>query len=466
MSDTETITAVSTPPGEGGIGIIRLSGPESLAIARRVFTAPCPDEEARVRYLYYGRLIDPADNTRVDDGFMVYMRAPRSFTGEDVVEFHLHGGTLVLKKTLEVLLRTGARPAGPGEFTRRAFLNGRLDLARAEAVIDVIRAQTESALSSARGRLDGSLSRRVNEIKEMLLSLLVSTEAGLDFPEEEVEEVPHEDFTGGLEEAAALLKKLLRTHDEGRVLREGVKVLILGRPNVGKSSLLNILLKEERAIVTPVPGTTRDVIEETVSLRGIPARLMDTAGLRETADFVESLGVRAARERISEAGLILFVVDSSAGGFTEDLGLLAPAAGKKVIIVANKDDLGGEKGRSAVTKAFGGHGGRRVVFISALKEEGIEGLEDAIYEESTGRPYGVRAEAEPGELVVSVRHKRLIEEALEGVDRTRSALANGMGREFAAADLRYSVDRPGEITGEVTTEDLLDRIFGEFCIGK
>ncbi len=477
----DTIAAVATPGGEGGIGIIRISGPDALSAGRKIFSSPALKNGGQVkeRYLYYGRFVDPRDASliEIDDGFLVYMKGPASYTGEDVVELHLHGGALVLKEALGAVLRAGVRAAGPGEFTKRAFLNGKLDLARAEAVIDVIRAGTASALASARARLDGSLSHRVNEIKKTVVDLVAGTEAALDFPEDAPgyeagrKGGPDKKILEEIGRVSGALEKLINTFDEGRALREGVRVLILGRPNVGKSSLLNILLREERAIVTPVPGTTRDVIEEAVNIKGVTARLMDTAGLRETGDFVESIGVRAAREKIKGADLILFVVDASEEDFSADLELLRGAQGKKVIIAANKIDLIGGERWSAIRERFKG---RRVEFISAVnvkvneKEKGIEGLEEAIFEEAVGRHTGTGgvSEAAPGVLITSVRHKNSLEEALGSMERAGKALREGLEAEFVAADLRTALNSLGEITGEVTTEDILDRIFSEFCIGK
>lgn len=459
MPKIDTIAAVSTAWGEGGIGIVRLSGPDALDCALKVFSLK-KDTEIRDRYLYYGEI--KGNGSVIDNGFLAYMRGPRSYTGEDVVELHCHGGPLILKNVLEALLKNGARGAEPGEFTKRAFLNGKLDLAQAESVIDVIRAETELSLSSARGRLAGALSAKVNSIKEGLLTLLTHIEAELDFSEEELDGLSKDRIFSGLKDARVSLEKMLSTYGEGKVLKDGIRVLILGRPNVGKSSLLNILLREERAIVTPIPGTTRDVIEEVVNIRGLPIRLQDTAGLRETADHVESIGVRAARDRIATSELILFVIDASFPSFYDDLALLNEAGGKKLIIVANKADLADGIQEDGIKKAFEG---RKICFISALRSSGIEELKDLIYEEALGRPYG-SAQAPAGELITSSRHKDSLEKALEGIGRTEDALNEDLPKEFVATDLRWSVDRLGEITGETTTEDILDRIFSNFCIGK
>ncbi len=452
----DTIAAISTPFGEGGVGVIRISGPDAIPIGQKAFHA---NGELRERYLNFGH-ISGLDGAKIDTGFLVYMKGPRSYTGEDVVELQCHGGTLVLKKALEAVLRCGARPAGPGEFTKRAYLNGKLDLAQAEAVIDLIRAKTEAGLSSAQSRLSGALSSKIGTVKGGLFKLLTHIEAELDFPEDEIDGMPDDQFLEGLSLAEGALKRLLATYEEGKVIKDGVKVLILGRPNVGKSSLLNILLKEERAIVTPVPGTTRDIIEEVINLRGIPVRLMDTAGLRKTRSHVESIGVRAAMEKVKDAHLVLFVVDASSRSFAGDIEILRSVTegDKKVIVVANKTDLAKDP-----KAEFDGH---KTVFISALKSIGIEELKDEVYKEAVGHAFGSSLDTDPGEVLVSARHKIALERCFEGIKKTEEALKGGLAREFVATDLRWSIDRLGEITGETTTEEILDEIFNNFCIGK
>ena len=480
MERTDTIAAISTAQGEGGIGVIRVSGPLALAVAKRLFLPASAVKTFKPQRLHYGSIKDPGTGRTVDNGYLVYMKTPHSYTGEDIVEFHCHGGMLVLKKALAAILNCGAggeegagrvRIAEPGEFTKRAFLNGKLDLAQAEAIIDLIRSKTEASFLSARSMLEGRFSKKANEIKEILTGLLTRLEAELDFSEDfsEAEGLSKEKFSEGIEKAGDAVKKLISTYDGGRVLKEGIKVIILGRPNAGKSSLLNILLKEERAIVTPVPGTTRDTIEEVVSIKGIPVRLMDTAGLRDTEDVVESIGVDRARKRAAEAGLIIFVADCSQRDFSEDLRMLnsindrsVNKPGKKIIVVANKTDLVKNGNLEEIGKIFSGY---PLVFVSALKEEGIPALEEKIHEEATGY-YSGFFEADQGELVTSERHRDALVRALEGMDRLKSTAEQGMPAEFIAADLRWSLNRLGEITGEVTTEDILERIFSEFCIGK
>lgn len=465
MGTESTIAAIATPPGEGGVGIIRISGADALSIGMRVFLPHAPVAGIRPRHLYYGSFqsTEGAQPVSLDTGLFVYMNGPASFTGEEVVELHCHGGAVVLKTVLEAVLRKGASMAQPGEFTKRAFLNGKLDLVQAEAVIEVIRSQTGSALSAANERLSGTLSAEVREIRDRLLTILAHVEAELDFAEDEVEQLNDDLLIDGLASARLSIERLLSTYEEGKAVRDGIKVLILGRPNVGKSSLLNLLLKEERAIVTPVPGTTRDLIEEAININGVPVRLMDTAGLRDGADDVEAIGIGLARGRIKDADLILFVVDSSVVSYEEDLLILKETVGIKTMIVANKCDLGtGFQGRS-IEDIFSGY---PVVFISALERRGIDGLNDAIYQAAVGRHASVMVDVAQGPLVASIRHKRALEESSSAIDRAIEAVREVAAREFIAMDVRAALDSLGEITGETTTEEILEKIFSEFCIGK
>ncbi|MBI5286409.1 MAG: tRNA uridine-5-carboxymethylaminomethyl(34) synthesis GTPase MnmE [Deltaproteobacteria bacterium] len=460
MYPFDTIAAIATPPGEGSVGVVRVSGPQAPTIATRIFQprGRLSPEEFKSHRLYYGHIIDPASNTPVDDGFLTVMKKPRSYTGEDVVEISCHGGQLILQRVIEVILREGARLAEPGEFTKRAFLNGRMDLAQAEAVIDLIRAKTDLGLKASRAQLEGGLSRKVDEIKDSLADLLARIEAELDFPEDDVERLGVEEMERVVEEAKRGISQLLDTYTGGRILKEGIKVIILGRPNVGKSTLLNILLKEERAIVTPIPGTTRDIIEDVVNIKGIPVRLMDTAGLRETADEVESIGIRLAMKRLEEAQMAIYVADATAQSHGKDIETLKGIPeDKKLIVAVNKIDLMDSSKIEGVRGAFKD---RRVVEISALYEKGIDSLEDAIYEGAVGQPSLMEGEV----LVTNLRHKMALVGAGEALERARDAFVLSM--EFLAIELRETTKRLGEITGEVTTEDILDRIFSQFCIGK
>ena len=483
MDINDTIAAIATPLGEGGIAIIRVSGPDALAVASALFTPKHGAEgggEFKARHFYYGELRATDSGALLDDANLVYMPGPASYTGEDVVEFHCHGGLLIMRNVLAAILGEGARMAEPGEFTRQAYVNGKLDLTQAEAVIDLIRAGTESALVSARGRFEGRLKNRLKHVREPLFGLLARIEAELDFSEDEVDKLPAEEILAVVLETEASLKKLLATYGEGSALRDGVKVVILGRPNVGKSSLLNLLLKEERAIVTAEPGTTRDVIEETVNIRGIPVRLMDTAGLRKAKGKAEAIGVERAKERAKEARLVLFVVDSSDPvAFKKDQKIL-DAIEQKTIIVANKSDLIKKRARDEVERSFKGRQREegdelKPVFISALTEEGLADLEDAIFKAAAGHaPMFVGTSIEGrrilidtlGETITSARHKAALEQAVGGLERALKAESESFPMEIIAFELRWALDRIGEITGETTTEDILDRIFSEFCIGK
>ncbi|MEE9542482.1 MAG: tRNA uridine-5-carboxymethylaminomethyl(34) synthesis GTPase MnmE, partial [Thermodesulfobacteriota bacterium] len=455
-TNIDTIAAIATPVGEGGIGIIRISGPGALPATSRVFI-PAGSVPLEERRLVYGRIVqaEPTDGvSTIDNGFAVFMPAPRSYTGEDVVELHCHGGSQVLSRVLSAVLDPSIHPAVrlavEGEFTRRAFLNSRMDLAQAEAVIDVIRAGSEGALKAASARLAGGLSVEINTIKEKLATALARIEAALDFPEEEDVEKNPDNNAGlltALEECSEVIKGLIDTYATGSALRDGVKALILGRPNTGKSSLLNTLLKEERAIVTEVAGTTRDVIEEVLDISGLKIRLMDTAGLRETTDRIESLGVAAALGRVEAAELLLFVVDADmvTAVDLELLTLIEEAEGKRILVVANKVDLIDGPKRQEVAALFKD---RDIVFISALTGDGLKDFEEAIYHSATGAS---KEDITQMALVASVRQKTALENALAGIAEAAESVKKSMDGEFIAVDLRRAINHLGEITGEVTT---------------
>ena len=465
MNLSDTISAIATPHGEGGIGIIRISGADAENIANAIFKPRKnpPFGKGGIfenRRLYFGTVFNPSDNTPLDDALMAIMRKPYSFTGEDVVEFHCHGGQLVLQRALEAVLRQGARLAEPGEFSKRAFLNGKMDLAQAEAVIDLIRAKTDLSLRLARLQMEGVLSEKVNQIKEAAIDLLVSIEAGLDFPDEEdVKILSGSEINKRLKQISGEIKKLLYTYEEGRVIREGINCIILGRPNVGKSSLLNLLLKEERAIVTAIPGTTRDIIEEVVNIKGIPLRLMDTAGLRETQDEIESIGIRFTMQRLESSQMVLFVVDLLDGEFKEDMKILEKITDKKTIIIGNKTDKASIEAVSSFHSAFKE---MTRLEISALLNKGIEELRQTIYNEAIGR----KTNEFTGVVISNARHKISLEQAQRAVIKAEETLENGLSGEFIAVELKETIEKLGEITGAVTTEDILDRIFSQFCIGK
>jgi len=457
-NDVDTIAAISTPIGEGGIGIVRLSGDQVEDIIQRVFRRPGGNGKLESHRLYYGEIVDPASDDVVDEVLVSLMRSPRSYTREDVAEINCHGGVVALRRVLELVVREGARIAERGEFTKRAFLNGRIDLSQAESVIDIIRARTEDSLSVAVRQLQGELSERVREIEEEMVGLLAALEAALDFPEDDIAETPRGEVRKRVMKAVSELDGLLTTSETGRVVREGVSTVIVGSPNVGKSTLLNALLRENRAIVTEVPGTTRDVIEEIMNLNGIPLRLIDTAGIRVTQDVVEKMGVERGREALAQADLVLWVVDASQGMSEVEMELAGVLKTRKVIVCINKIDLERRIGVDDVRKVLPG---KPVVEMSLKEGTGRERLEQAI--EETVLKGGVRA----GEaLVTRSRQREALERAREAFVRVIDTIDKGMNIDFMTIDLRDGLEHLGEVTGETVSEAVIDRIFKDFCIGK
>jgi len=460
MNAGDTICAIATPPGEGGIGIIRVSGEKALDIASRVFVGAGGRtvRDYQTHTLHHGELRAP-DGKRIDEVLVAVMKAPRSYTCEDVVEFHCHGGPLILRLGMEALLLSGARLAEPGEFSKRAFLNGRLDLAQAEAVMDLISARTEAGLRVALEQLRGALSEELGRLREGLVRLLVEVEAGIDFSDEDITFISAQGLANGVTVVRDRITQLIRTAEDGRIVREGVTAVLVGRPNVGKSSLMNALAKADRAIVTPIPGTTRDVLEEFVNVRGIPVRLLDTAGLRETVDVVEREGVRRSHDALARAELVLAVLDGSEPLDDEDRRLLDLARGKAVILVVNKSDL---PPRLEPRHLKGLTEENRIVWVSATASAGMEELRDAI------RDAVLKQGLEPSEgvLITHLRHRGALERAQASLEQVLLSVERCMAAEFVAVDLRAAVNAIGEIIGETTTDDILDRIFKEFCIGK
>lgn len=465
MSLDDTIAAIATPSGEGGIGIVRISGKESVKIAAELFKSMKPVKEFKSRCLHYGTILNPLNNAPIDNCLLTIMKSPHSYTGEDVVEIHCHGGSLILQRVLEAMLRCGARTAEPGEFTKRAFLNGKMDLAQAEAVIDVIRAKTDLSLDAARNHLSGKLSKKINAIKEDLVSLLCRIEAELDFPDEEgITLLSNDEVMDRIGMAADAINQFLLTCDEGKILAHGLKVIIIGRTNVGKSSLLNILLKEERAIVTPMPGTTRDVIEEVINIKGLPVRLMDTAGFRETKDEIEKIGIRFTMDRLKDAQLVLFVIDAAQDDISEDIKLLKKITSQKnedikIILIFNKIDIAEPSKVSSHANIFSNY---NIVRISALTEDGIDELNEAVYISAVGQ----NACNVHDIIITNLRHKIALEKAAGGLKAAQDIIKGNFLRELIAGEVKYAVDCLGEIVGETTTDDILERIFSQFCIGK
>jgi tRNA modification GTPase len=458
----ETICAISTPLGEGGIGIIRISGPEAIAVVDRIFVSSCNDtlRAAPSHTLQHGHIIHPATHERIDEVLIGVMHGPRSYTREDVVEINGHGGPVLLHRVLELLIHQGARLAEPGEFTKRAFLNGRFDLTQAEAVMDLIRAKTDVGCRAAMKRLEGGLGREIRDLREKLSLLLAYIEAAIDFPEEDLEILPRPRATEDVRSALSDVKRLIESAVEGRILQEGLATVIIGRPNVGKSSLLNGLLQQDRAIVTSIPGTTRDLLEGYLNIKGLPLRVVDTAGLRTPADDVEQEGIRRTESAIAEADLILVVVDASDGLVTEEEDLLRKhAAGKKAVLVINKIDIAQSAGKTIQQKL---EGLVPSVLVSATKGEGLEELKDTIKNVAIVMPWS----ESDGVRVANFRHKIALLAVQGHLDQALSSIQTGMPEDIIAVDVRASLDRLGEIVGETTTEDILSRIFQTFCIGK
>jgi tRNA modification GTPase len=452
----DTIAAVATPPGEGAIAVLRLSGPAALEIASKIFRRSANGDLESHRF-YYGNIVDPSSAVVVEEVMLVSMHAPRSYTREDVVEISCHGGSVPVRVLFDLLLRSGARAAEPGEFTRRAFLNGRIDLTQAESVLDVIRAKSDVSLAMAHKQRAGVLGRRVESVKSTLVEALAFLEASLDFSDDEVSPSIGHSIDARVADGITSLSRLLQTFEQGRVLHDGVSVLIAGVPNVGKSSLLNALLQEERAIVTAIPGTTRDLIEDRLTIDGLPVRLLDSAGIRETDDPVEQAGVRIVRDRLATADLILLVLDGSRPVTGEELALAEELTQRPLVIVRNKSDLPQSRGWPP---SLARH---RTIPVSARGGEGLQNLKRFIHDTFVSVD---GSHARESLFITNRRHTDLVSRAAEALVRCRDARTSGLPAEIAALELRLAVDLLGKITGASSTDDLLDVIFGEFCIGK
>jgi len=456
----DTIAAISTPIGEGGIGIVRMSGPEALSIVQGFFApgrhpALSSTPPVFVPYrLTYGHILEPATAQVVDEVLVAHMPAPHTYTRQDVIEINCHGGVVPLRRALELCLRGGARLAEPGEFTLRAFLNGRIDLAQAEAVLDVVQARTEAGLRLAVDQLGGRLSKEIHRARAQLVDVLAWLEAAIDFSSDEI---PERDVGPDLLAAREALERLLAGADQGIIYRQGLRTAIVGRPNVGKSSLLNALLRASRAIVTPIPGTTRDTLEEMLNLRGVPLVLVDTAGIRAASDDpVEQIGIERSRAALAAADLALLVVDASEPLTPADSEIAALVGTKTALVVINKSDL------PAVTDACHLLPQRPHLHVSALTGQGLETLEEAVVETI----FAGQALASNAVLVSNPRHKASIHRALDHVVAAQATLAEGLPADFVSIDVTAAVNVLGEITGETAHEDMLEAIFGRFCIGK
>ncbi|HAM04792.1 MULTISPECIES: tRNA uridine-5-carboxymethylaminomethyl(34) synthesis GTPase MnmE [unclassified Megasphaera] len=459
MYDTaDTIAAITTPLGESGIGAIRISGPDAYAVGDKIFKSKSavPLKERRDRSIQYGTIVDE-NGTCIDEVLALIMKGPHSYTAEDVLEIQCHGGREALESILQLILRSGARMANPGEFTERAFVNGRIDLAQAEAVMDVIQAKSRAGLTSAVSQLEGRLSKVINKTRKELTELVTRLEVMIDYPEEDLEDIAVPDVSGALQEMQEKLQHMLEESQNGRMIRDGVMAAIAGTPNAGKSSLLNRLLQEERAIVTDVPGTTRDVLEEWITLRGVPVCLVDTAGIRETDDTVEKIGVSRARRYLDQADIILAVIDGSRPLTDEDKDILQSAADKNVIIVLNKTDL-----PSVMTSQDLSTYGFPICPISASTGDGLEELKDRLLQEvlKGGFTDG------PSALLTNTRHIELVRQSAEALERARQSLQDGMPLDCAVIDIRQAWDTLGSITGDTVHDDIVEEIFSRFCLGK
>ena len=452
----DTIAAISTPKGEGGIAIIRISGDKSFEILDKIFVKKNPNANLGFYKLNYGFIKDREKT--VDEVMAVRLKAPKSYTCEDIVEINCHGGTLVSEKVLELVLRNGARHAESGEFTKRAFMNGRIDLSQAEAVMDIIQGKTEKSVSLSLDQLRGDLRDKVNQFKKALLDITAHVNVVLDYPEEGIDDPLPTELRNNLEKVYEEANRLIDSYDTGKKIKEGIKTVIVGKPNVGKSTLLNALLHEERAIVTHVAGTTRDVIEEIINIKGVPLVLVDTAGIRKTDDIVENIGVEKSKQFIGKADLVLLVLDASKELENEDIEVINQIKEnkKKVIVLLNKIDL-----NKKINLA--GHNLENIVEISAKDNIGIEDMQEKIYS------YIVEEDVENSSeklIITNIRHKTALEKTKDAIKNIFETIDMGLPMDLISVDLKEALDSLSEITGEISSEDILDHVFGNFCVGK
>ncbi len=458
----DTIAAISTPMGEGAIAIVRLSGDQAFAIADSLFKGVGSKRLSEVasHTIHYGHLIDPKTGQVAEEVMVSVMRGPKTFTKEDVVEINCHGGLVSVNRVLQLVLNQGARLAEPGEFTKRAFLNGRIDLSQAEAVIDLIRAKTDRAMNMALGQMEGRLSRLIQKLRQEILEILAHVEVNIDYPEyDDVEEMTHHMLLEKAKYVKAELEKLLQTSQQGKILREGLSTVIVGRPNVGKSSLLNSLVHENKAIVTDIPGTTRDVIEEYVNVRGVPLRLLDTAGIRETEDIVERIGVERSRQVLKEADLILLVLNYSDELSEEDRNIFEAVEGMDVIVIVNKTDLPQKINMDEVRGLAKDYS---LVTTSLLEDQGVDQLEEAI----SSLFFSGAIESGDMTYVSNSRHIALLNQAAHSIEEAISGVEMGTPIDIVQIDLTRSWELLGEVIGESVHESLIDQLFSQFCLGK
>lgn len=453
----DTIAGISTPRGEGGIGIIRISGTEAFEILEKIFVPKSKKKISELKNfsINYGHIVDREEV--VDEVMVSIMKSPNTYTKEDIVEINCHGGFVITEKVLEVVLKNGARIAEAGEFTRRAFLNGRIDLTQAEAIIDIIHGKTEKAISLSLNQLRGDLKEQIEHLKKLILDVAAHINVVLDYPEEGIDDPLPQNLVDNLKEVVDTTNTLISSYDKGKLIKEGIKTGIVGKPNVGKSSLLNSILREERAIVTHIPGTTRDIIEEVVNLKGIPLILVDTAGIRKTDDVVENIGVEKSKKILQEADLILFVIDGSRELDEEDLKIYDSIQSDNVIGILNKIDVEKIADISKLTKI------KKWIEISAMKNIGIDEMEEKIYRHIISENI---EDSSQKLTITNVRHKSALEKTKQSVENMFETIDGGLPMDLLAVDIKGALDSLSEITGEISSEDLLDHIFSNFCVGK
>lgn len=453
----DTIAAISTPMGTGGIAVIRISGDDAVKIADKVFFGSKKLSDVPTHTIHYGFIKDKNGN-KIDEVLTSVMLAPKTFTREDTVEISVHGGITVSCEALSAIVSAGARPAEPGEFTKRAFLNGRIDLSQAEAVIDIINAKTALAKDNALSQLEGSLSAEIKAMRYELVHLASQMQVIIDYPDEDLEDVSREDIENVCRSCISKAQSLLKTADGGKILRDGIRTAIAGKPNVGKSSLLNALSRSDRAIVTDIAGTTRDVIEEFVNLDGVPLLLADTAGIHDTEDVVEKIGVEKSRNAIEEAELVIAVLDGSAEIDGEDMKILEETNGKRRIVLINKSDISD----ADTERICGMANGSPVISVSAKTSDGIDKLSECIKS-----MYSIGSlSSSDGAVITNIRHKKALEDAADALKRAVLALSGGMPTDIASIDINAAIDSLGEITGETVSESIVNDIFHSFCVGK
>ncbi|HLS22728.1 MAG TPA: tRNA uridine-5-carboxymethylaminomethyl(34) synthesis GTPase MnmE [Pseudogracilibacillus sp.] len=457
--EADTIAAISTPVGEGAISIVRLSGDEAISITNKLFKGK-DLTKVESHTIHYGKLVDPHTEETIDEVLVSVMRAPKTFTVEDIVEINGHGGIVAVKRILQLVLDEGARLAEPGEFTKRAFLNGRIDLSQAEAVMDIIQSQTDEAMQVAMNQLEGRLSSLIKSLRQELIETIAHVEVNIDYPEyDDVEEMTHEIMEEKTAYVLQEIESLLQVAKQGKILREGIKTAIVGRPNVGKSSLLNALVQEERAIVTDIAGTTRDVIEEYVNVRGIPLRLMDTAGIRETDDLVEKIGVKRSQEILETADLTLFMLNYNESITDDDRKIIEMLEGFPYIVIVNKTDLEQKVNVEELNELTKD---RPVIYMSLKDGKGIAQLEEAIQELF----FSERVQQQDEVYISNVRHINLLNKAKKALVDAQEALQMQMPLDIVQIDVRRSWEFLGEIIGDTASESLIDQLFSQFCLGK